>query len=128
MTMSSSVLKPEMMQAIPAHTLYIVVSSAMAGAMSWKLPTWYFGFPSSGSHALIGGLVGAGIVGIGAESILVEKVTWNVLLPLFSAPLVSRCSWIRDFFDHQGDVQWRAPAHRSVFHGPSETGDGIASR
>ncbi len=89
MTMSSGVLKPEMTHAIPAHTLYIVVSSAMAGAMAWKLPTWYCGFPSSGSHALIGGLVGAGIVGIGAESILVEKVTWNVLLPLFSAPLVS---------------------------------------
>lgn len=87
-TMSSAILKPQMVEALDPHVLYIIVTSAMAGAMSWKLPTWYFGLPSSGSHALIGGLVGAGIVGIGWHSIVVEKVVWAVLLPLLLSPIL----------------------------------------
>lgn len=87
-TMSSSVLKPSMFQAIPAHILYIIVSSALAGTLFWKLPTWYVGLPSSGSHALIGGLVGAGIVGIGPQSILIYRIAWKVVLPMVAAPLV----------------------------------------
>src|SRR3546814_5033886 len=38
-----------------------VIFGALAGAIAWNLITWYFGLPSSSSHALIGGLVGAGI-------------------------------------------------------------------
>ena len=38
----------------------VVVLSALIGAIVWNLITWYFGLPSSSSHALIGGLVGAG--------------------------------------------------------------------
>ncbi len=87
-TMSSCVLRPDMVEDIQPHALYIVVCSAMAGAMSWKLPTWYFGLPSSGSHALIGGLVGAGIVGIGVHSIMVDKVVRSVLVPLLVSPFL----------------------------------------
>jgi inorganic phosphate transporter, PiT family len=87
-TMSSCVLRPDMVEDIQPHILYIVVCSAMAGAMSWKLPTWYFGLPSSGSHALIGGLVGAGAVGIGVQSIMIDKVFRSVLLPLMVSPIL----------------------------------------
>jgi len=87
-TMSSCVLKPDMVEAIDPHLLNILVSSAMVGAMTWKLPTWYFGLPSSGSHALIGGLVGSGIVGMGVQSIVIDKVVSSVLLPLLISPIL----------------------------------------
>ncbi len=88
-TMSSSVLKPDMIETVVPHTLYIIVSSAMAGTLFWKLATWYVGLPSSGSHALIGGLVGAGIVGIGPQSILVNMIAWKVVMPMVAAPIVA---------------------------------------
>ena len=43
-----------------AHGLTIVLS-ALVGAIIWNLITWYFGIPSSSSHALIGGIIGAGL-------------------------------------------------------------------
>jgi PiT family inorganic phosphate transporter len=64
----------------------IVVLAALVGAIVWNLGTWYFGLPSSSSHALIGGLVGAAL----ASS---ETVKWNgvvdkVVIPMVASPLV----------------------------------------
>ena len=42
-----------------------VIFGALMGAISWNLVTWYYGIPSSSSHALIGGLVGAGLAKAG---------------------------------------------------------------
>jgi inorganic phosphate transporter, PiT family len=47
-----------------------VIFGALMGAISWNLITWWAGIPSSSSHALIGGLVGAGVVKAGVSSIL----------------------------------------------------------
>ncbi len=47
-----------------------VVFAALVGAIAWNLITWFFGIPSSSSHALIGGLVGAGIAKAGLSSIV----------------------------------------------------------
>lgn len=47
-----------------------VIFAALTGAISWNLITWFFGLPSSSSHALIGGLVGAGLAKAGFESIV----------------------------------------------------------
>src|SRR6187399_3774651 len=47
-----------------------VVFGALMGAISWNLITWYFGIPSSSSHALIGGLLGAGLAKAGFSSIV----------------------------------------------------------
>ena len=63
-----------------------IVFAALIGAITWNLVTWYFGLPSSSSHALIGGLVGAGL----AAS---NKVHWDIMLdkviyPMFLSPLV----------------------------------------
>jgi PiT family inorganic phosphate transporter len=46
-----------------------VVASALAGAIAWDLITWYFGIPSSSSHALIGGLAGAGLAKVGPAAL-----------------------------------------------------------
>jgi PiT family inorganic phosphate transporter len=64
----------------------VVVMAALLGAISWNLITWYFGLPSSSSHALIGGLVGAAL----ASGSLVQ---WNsiedkVLIPMVVSPIV----------------------------------------
>jgi PiT family inorganic phosphate transporter len=60
-----------------------VVAAALVGAIIWNLITWYFGIPSSSSHALIGGLVGGGIAAAG-----VNQVHWDVLLQKVVVPLV----------------------------------------
>jgi inorganic phosphate transporter, PiT family len=87
-TMATSILKPDMLESISSVSLDLIVITAVGGAIAWKLPTWYFGLPSSGSHALIGGLVGAGIVGMGYNSISVEKVFWAVVIPLLVSPVI----------------------------------------
>src|SRR5690606_21743111 len=71
---------------VPSHTALVVVLCGLVGAITWNLITWWFGLPSSSTHALIGGLVGAGLAGglgiYGAS--LVEKV----VLPMIFSPLV----------------------------------------
>jgi PiT family inorganic phosphate transporter len=61
-----------------------VVFGALMGAISWNLITWGFGIPSSSSHALIGGLVGAGIAKAG-----VGAIVWKGLLPTSAAIVAS---------------------------------------
>src|SRR5438067_6567904 len=55
-----------------------VVFAGLVGAIAWNLVTWYFGLPSSSSHALIGGVVGATLVAVGADAVkgtaIIEKV------------------------------------------------------
>jgi inorganic phosphate transporter, PiT family len=67
------------------HAL-VVVLGALVGAITWNLTTWYFGLPSSSSHALIGGLVGAGLAG----GVTVEwgNVVDKVVIPMFLSPVV----------------------------------------
>ena len=59
-----------------------VVFSALVGAIVWNLITWYFGLPSSSSHALIGGLVGAALAAGGAT------VAWGVIVDKVVVPMV----------------------------------------
>ena len=65
----------------------LVILTALLSAITWNLLTWYFGFPSSSSHALIGGLVGAVLVGAGWEAILLPGLL-KVLLTLLFSPLI----------------------------------------
>jgi PiT family inorganic phosphate transporter len=63
-----------------------VVFGALSGAIAWNIITWYYGIPSSSSHALIGGLVGAAIVKAGAGSLvssgLIKVVAFIVISPM----------------------------------------------
>jgi inorganic phosphate transporter, PiT family len=70
----------------PLLTIKIVVA-ALAGAILWDIVTWYYGIPVSSSHALIGGLVGSGIVAIGLSGIKWEGLI-KVILALFISPIV----------------------------------------
>src|SRR5689334_7605381 len=64
----------------------IIVLAALLGAISWNLITWYFGLPSSSSHALIGGLVGAGLAG--GATINWTTIKEKVLVPMVASPLI----------------------------------------
>ncbi len=65
-----------------------VILAALLAAVIWNLITWYLGIPSSSSHALIGGLMGAAIAKAGFEVVLIEGVTKKVLLPMVTSPIL----------------------------------------
>jgi PiT family inorganic phosphate transporter len=69
----------------PSHGLVIVLAG-LIGAIAWNLVTWYFGLPSSSSHALIGGLVGAALAahGVVRWSTIIDKV----IVPMIASPLI----------------------------------------
>jgi PiT family inorganic phosphate transporter len=64
-----------------------IVAAALIGASAWNLITWRLGIPSSSSHALIGGLLGAVIVSVGTSAIIVDGVVTKVILPLVGSPI-----------------------------------------
>jgi inorganic phosphate transporter, PiT family len=64
-----------------------VILAALVSAILWNLLTWYLGFPSSSSHALIGGLVGAVIVGAGWQAIQLPGLE-KILIALFTSPII----------------------------------------
>ena len=64
-----------------------VVFGALIGAITWNLLTWYYGIPSSSSHALIGGLVGAAIAKAGASSLIAAGI-WRTVAFIFVSPFL----------------------------------------
>ncbi len=64
-----------------------IVLAALVSAILWNLLTWFLGFPSSSSHALVGGIVGAVTVGAGWREIKMAGL-WKILIPLFTSPLI----------------------------------------
>ncbi|NLV22201.1 MAG: inorganic phosphate transporter [Syntrophomonadaceae bacterium] len=76
-TIGKGIIKPEVVT--PQ-----IICAALIGAIFWNVFTWYFGIPSSSSHALIGGLVGAALVGFGPS-----EVSWNGFVRIFSGLLTT---------------------------------------
>lgn len=72
---------------VPEAVTQIVVLSALSGAIFWNLFTWYFGIPSSSSHALVGGIVGAGYASAGAAAIQKTGLE-KIVITLVLSPLV----------------------------------------
>jgi PiT family inorganic phosphate transporter len=69
-------------------TTQAIVAAALIGAIGWNLITWQQGLPSSSSHALIGGLLGATIIGAGTGAVNVSGVVNKVLIPMFTSPVL----------------------------------------
>ena len=65
----------------------VVIIAALCSAILWNLVTWYFGFPSSSSHALIGGLIGSVLIGAGWQAIELPGLL-KILLALFTSPIL----------------------------------------
>ena len=66
-----------------------IVFAGLIGAISWNLLTWYFGLPSSSSHALIGGVVGSAFAAEGADAVLGDGIVEKVAVPALIAPLLA---------------------------------------
>jgi len=86
----------------PSVIDHYVVFGALTGAIAWNLVTWYYGIPSSSSHALIGGLVGAALAKAGSGSLvasgLIKTISFIVLSPLlgfiFGSIMMILVSWL----------------------------------
>lgn len=81
-TLGSGIVRPDVV--MDSH---ILVLAALVGAISWNSITWYFGIPSSSSHALIGGLMGAAFAHAGTDALNGGSIINKVVLPLLLSPL-----------------------------------------
>jgi len=71
----------------PAIVDHYIVFGALIGAIIWNIITWYYGIPSSSSHALIGGLLGAAIAKVGFVGLIMTGV-WKIIAFIFIAPFL----------------------------------------
>jgi inorganic phosphate transporter, PiT family len=66
-----------------------IVFAGLIGAIAWNLLTWYFGLPSSSSHALIGGVVGAAFAAEGPKAVYGDGLIEKVMIPALVAPVLA---------------------------------------
>jgi PiT family inorganic phosphate transporter len=72
-----------------------MVLAALIGAVVWNFTTWYFGIPSSSSHALFGGIIGAMIAAVGLSGVEWGGVVEKVLIPMVGSPVLGFvCAWV----------------------------------
>ena len=83
-TISTETIKGDLTSWGPA-----MIFAGLTGAILWNLTTWFFGLPSSSSHALFGGLIGAAIVYGGFDAVNVVKIVEKVLIPALFAPFIA---------------------------------------
>jgi len=81
-TVAKDVVQPDLITPL-------IVFGGLIGAIAWNLITWYFGLPSSSSHALIGGLIGSAFAANGADAIIGEGVMGKVMIPAVVAPVLA---------------------------------------
>jgi PiT family inorganic phosphate transporter len=79
----------DVVQATANPDFLLVVFAGLIGAIAWNLVTWYFGLPSSSSHALIGGIVGAALVAGGTSAIKWDGLVGKVMVPAVVAPVLA---------------------------------------
>jgi PiT family inorganic phosphate transporter len=72
-----------------ASTGPYIVFGALIGAVIWNLLTWYLGLPSSSSHALFGGLIGATWIAVGGSAVHFATLIQKVIIPAVASPLVA---------------------------------------
>ncbi len=76
----------------PSTITLQVIFCALCAAIIWNLITWFFGLPSSSSHALIGGLIGAAVVNAGWDCVRFLQLADKVIAPMFLAPVIGFCT------------------------------------
>src|SRR5438034_1239637 len=104
------------------------VLAAVLGAIVWNLFTWWLGLPSSSSHALIGGLVGAALVQSGENGVEWHGVAHKVLIPAIWAPTIAFASAFLLLLAIYWVFQWMTPgvANRTFRFGQLATGTWVA--
>jgi PiT family inorganic phosphate transporter len=101
-TMGKGVIEFEALRNLGSTMVLVVIFAALVGAIAWNLLTWYWGLPSSSSHALAGGMIGAtlpslgpsGLVGTGIAKILVFIVLSPLIGMFLGTTMMVATSWI----------------------------------
>ena len=94
-TVTTSVLKVQnpktgqLLSGIDASMGLTIIFAGLIGGILWNLLTWLLGIPSSSSHALFGGLIGAGLAALGFAGVNWPGVTQKVLIPAVAAPVIA---------------------------------------
>ncbi|HEY9060338.1 MAG TPA: inorganic phosphate transporter [Pseudobacteroides sp.] len=102
-TVSKEIINDDMIKVVGGDkgVMYVVIAS-LAAAIIWNLVTWYFGIPSSSSHALFGGMIGSSVAYIGSMAVLkwyeapqaghfffqAKGILFKIIIPLFTSPLI----------------------------------------
>lgn len=81
-TMGKGLISPEMVKD------QRIILAALIGALCWNILTWYLGLPSSSSHAMVGGLVGAGMYNAGTHGVVWQGVIQKVVVPGLVSPIL----------------------------------------
>ena len=95
LTVTTSVLKIQdsksgaLLPGIDASTGLTIIFAGLIGGILWNLLTWLFGIPSSSSHALFGGLIGAALAALGTSGVNWSGVTAKVIIPAIAAPVIA---------------------------------------
>jgi PiT family inorganic phosphate transporter len=84
-TIAKGIINPAL---IKGDTGLLIVLAALIGAILWNLVTWYFTMPSSSSHALIGGVIGATIAAAGSKAVSFHALAQTVLAPAVLSPFI----------------------------------------
>jgi PiT family inorganic phosphate transporter len=104
------------------------VLAAVVGAIAWNLLTWWLGLPSSSSHALIGGLIGAALVQSGEKGVEWHGIAHKVVIPALWAPTVAFVAAFALLLGIFWAFQWMTPglANRSFRLGQLASGTWVA--
>ena len=86
-TLGAGIVRPDVVSGS-----HILVLAGLVGAITWNSLTWYFGIPSSSSHALIGGLIGAALAHAGVDALNGLSIVKKVIIPLLVSPLAGFCA------------------------------------
>jgi PiT family inorganic phosphate transporter len=95
-----------------------MIFAALVGAIVWNMLTWLAGLPSSSSHALFGGLIGAALVAVGRHGVNGDAVVMKVLIPALAAPFVAglaafAATRVSYFLDRKADAGATAKGYRA---------------
>ncbi|GAB17907.1 inorganic phosphate transporter [Gordonia effusa NBRC 100432] len=93
-TITKDVLKIQgkdggLIEGLDAEKALLIIFAGLIGGILWNLFTWLFGLPSSSSHALFGGLIGAGLAAIGTGGVNWHGITAKILVPALMAPVIA---------------------------------------
>ena len=104
------------------------VLAALLGAIAWNLLTWWLGLPSSSSHALIGGLIGAAIAQSGVHAVQWHAIAHKVVIPALWAPAIAFAGTFALLISIYWVFQWMTPglANRSFRLGQLASGTWVA--
>ena len=79
----------ELIPGLDTTKALLIIFAGLVGGILWNLFTWLFGLPSSSSHALFGGLIGAGLAALGTSGINWSGITAKILIPALLAPVIA---------------------------------------